>query len=116
MTTRVRPAVLALVLLCSGCSEGGASSGIEGELIDREVFVAVYVDLRIDTLDNPGRRVDDAERDSVLVRHGVTEEQLFQFVEVHGTDVEYMRDLWADVEARILALLSPEGDTAQNQE
>ena len=41
----------------------------------------------------------------------VSEEDLRLFLEVHGSDVTYMRDLWADIEARILSLLSPDADS-----
>lgn len=104
--------MLALTLSLGACLDGGASPEADaGKVIEREAFIATYVDLRLETLDNPAYRVDDDERDEILERHDVTEDDLFQFVDVHGTDVEYMRDLWADVEARILAVLSPDGDS-----
>jgi hypothetical protein len=107
-----RSSWLALTLTVGACSGGGAApEADDGEAIEREVFIATYVDLRLEALDNPAYRVDEDERDEILERRGVTEDDLFTFIEVHGTDVEYMRDLWADVEARILAVLSPDGDT-----
>jgi hypothetical protein len=80
---------VALLLLCAACrGDSGA--------IDRQVFIDTYVDLRTAALANPGAQIRPAQRDSVLTKHGVTEEDLLQFAEVHG------RDVWGAVEARLL--------------
>ncbi len=69
--------------------------------IDREVFIATYVDLRLAALDAPDFLVPPEEREEILRRHGVTQDDLLRFADVHGRDIEYMNDLWAEIEVRI---------------
>jgi hypothetical protein len=85
----------ALLLLSSACrGDGGA--------IDRQVFVDTYVDLRTTALANPGGQIRPEQRDSVLARHSVTEDDLLRFTEVHGRNVEYMAEVWGEVENRLM--------------
>ena len=97
---RTRPsgrlAFLGLVVLF-GCG-GGAP---QGDTIDRELFITTYVDLRMAALDTDSSRVSDSERDEILQQHGVTADDLTTFADVHGADLEYMRDVWAEVELRL---------------
>lgn len=89
--------VVALVAgACSSDQPAGAA-----ETIDREVFIATYVDLRIAALEADTRLLTDEARDEVLTQHAVTEERLKAFAEVHGRDVEFMSDVWAQVELRL---------------
>lgn len=100
---------LALTLLLSAaCGDGGSgpSSGDgrspeEVETISRETFVSTYVDLRTTALRRGREAVTEEERREVLERHGVTEDDLLEFVEVHGEDVDFMRELWEEVDRRI---------------
>jgi hypothetical protein len=71
------------------------------ETIDRETFVETYVQLREAALRTSGGQVTSGERDEVLERLGVSEEDLLRFVEVHGTDVAYMAGVWSEVETRL---------------
>jgi hypothetical protein len=87
--------LLPVLLLAAAC--GGA----EPETIERESFIATYVDLRRAALQNPGAQIGPPQRDEVLARHGVSEEDLLSFVEVHGRDVDYMAGVWGEVEARL---------------
>jgi hypothetical protein len=86
-----------------------ASAGCRGspDTIDRQVFVDTYVELRTTALANLTGQIRPDERDSVLARHGVTEEDLLRFAEVHGRDVEFMAEVWAEVETRLLPPESP---------
>jgi len=102
-----------LVLALAGCSGGAEPDAAPPpDLIEREVFVETFVDLRIAALDNPAWVITPAERDSVLAAHGVTAEQIEQFVLHHGRDVRWMRELWDEVDARILERLAPDTDSA----
>ena len=92
--------VLALALAVSAAP---AACGREAEpagVIDREAFIATWVDLR-----NAARRTGDplpeAERTRVLQEHGVTEDQLLGFADAHGDDPRYMAEVWTEVEARL---------------
>ena len=71
------------------------------DTIDREVFIATYVDLRVAALDTDSARIATVERDAVLERHGVTADDLTTFAEVHADDLDFMRDVWNEVEVRM---------------
>ena len=43
----------------------------------------------------------DAARDSILAKYDVTDQDLLDFVDSHGADVEFMRDLWSEIETRL---------------
>ena len=45
--------------------------------------------------------------------HEVTEEDLRLFLQVYHTEVEFMRDLWNDVEARIALMLRTAGEGSE---
>lgn len=92
----LRPTIVGAALLSVASCGGGAEAAVS-----RETFVEAYVDLRRAALRSPGVVISPAARDSVLALHEVTEEELLRFAEVHGTDVEYMAGVWADVEARL---------------
>ena len=62
------------------------------------------MDLRTAAIRTEGRLLDDADRASVLSRHGVTEDQLMAFAQLHGEDVEFMRGVWDEVEGRLDAV------------
>jgi hypothetical protein len=81
-----------------GCWDSGANA--DGS-IDRETFIASYVDLRMTALGTEIGELDDALRAEVLERNGVSEEDLVAFVELHGEDVEFMQDIWDEIESRM---------------
>lgn len=70
-------------------------------VIDRETFIDTYVELRIAALDTDSARIADADREAILSRKGVTEEDMLEFVEVHAFDLDFMRDVWNEVELRM---------------
>ncbi|HSR40804.1 MAG TPA: hypothetical protein VLL48_01500, partial [Longimicrobiales bacterium] len=94
---------LAAVALLGSASVSGCGGGADEDApptIEREAFVATYTDLRLATLRAAG--VPDANRrDAILQEHGVTEEELVEFAEVHGRDADFMRDVWDEVEQRL---------------
>ena len=94
-TALARPAALLLVLGTLACSGGSADS------IDREVFIATYVDLRMAALETDSARIGIAERDEILQRHGVSADDMKTFTEVHSGDLDFMRDVWNEVEVRM---------------
>jgi len=81
------------VAACAGSSSADA--------IDREVFIATYVDLRVAALETDSVRLGDPERSEILDRHGVTGEDLVHFTEVHTSELEYMREVWNEIEVRM---------------
>jgi len=90
------PVAAAALLALVGCGEAAPP-----ETLDRQLFVDTYVELRAAALQRGLPTVGDAVRDSVLTRQGVTDEELVEFAEVHGADLEYMRDIWIEVAARL---------------
>ena len=105
------------LLLLMGIAGGAAAAcgddgrGAEADAIDRDTFVATYVDLRRASLEAGGGAIEAADRERILQEHGVTEEDLLRFADVHGADVAYMRGVWDEVQAR-LEPPAPPADTA----
>jgi len=103
--------ILGALLSCvasGACSDNAPALALD--TVDREIFIAVYVDLRRVALRKTSRKPNATERDSVLALHEVVEEDLRIFLEVYHTDEEYMRDLWNEVEARISLMLEMAGE------
>lgn len=100
-TLRRAAALLALVLAaCSPDTAAPAST----TTVERETFIATYVDLRTTVVRAEAHELSDEARAAVLARHGVTEEDLLSFVETHGGNVAFMRQVWDEVEARLDAV------------
>jgi hypothetical protein len=94
-TLRAATIIVGLVLVAAAC---GDEEGVEVEgLIDREAFIATYVDLRRAALQRPTRQLPDTARDRILAAHGVTRDQLMQFAEIRGGDPAYMVAVWTEV-------------------
>lgn len=77
------------------------------ETIERDTFVQAYANLRIAAVETDSGRIAFTVRDSILDAFGVTEEDLMIFADVHAEELEFMRDVWNDVE-----LLMDRGDEA----
>jgi hypothetical protein len=92
-----------LTVLAAACGGDEDLAVVEG-VIDRETFIQVYVDLRDAAVRSPDLVVSEASRDEVLARHGVDEESLMAFIDAYGADLDYMNELWAEVEQRVEAL------------
>lgn len=90
---------MAAALWAAAC--GGGQPTLPSDLIDRETFIATYVDLRIAALQSPDRNIDTVASAEVLRRRGLEAHQLLDFADVHGRDVEFMRAVWDEVERRI---------------
>ena len=84
------------LLLAANCAADKKS-----EAIDREVFVGVYSDPRIAAVETDSGSISLAGRDSILDAFGVTQEDLVIFLEAHVEDLEFMRDVWNDIELRM---------------
>ena len=108
----MRSTLGALVGLLLVASCGGETSSREAPdgVIERDLFVQTYVEIRMTALYNGSRTITPAQKEEVLAERGVSEDDLRLFIETHGPDLAYMRDLWADIEAEILSLLSPDAE------
>ena len=87
-----------LILLPASCSSGGPGTE-KDETIAREVFVRAYVDLRVAALTGPTLEITPEEREQILADAGITEEDLLEFVEVWGSDVQIMKETWEEVDS-----------------
>jgi hypothetical protein len=92
-----------LTVIATACGGDEDVPVVEG-VIDRETFIQVYVDLRDAAVRSPDLVVSEEARDDVLARHGVDEESLMAFIDAYGGDLDYMNELWAEVEQRVEAL------------
>jgi len=102
---RHRPRLMVFVIaliVCWSCS--GNTTDVAEDTDGREVFMGAYVDLRLAALSS-GTTLLGSVRDSILAVYGVTGEELLEFVDTHGEDVQFMRDLWAEIEGRLLERL-----------
>ena len=97
------PALVAAAATAAGCGwelPGGDRDGT----VDRETFLVAYVDLRVAALQGPEEELGREDRDRILNEHGVTREDLLDFVEAHGRDVDFMKELWDEARQRIRAV------------
>jgi hypothetical protein len=101
MTPSYPPRVLilaALLLVVPGC---GNTSSDAGTVMPRETFIETYVDLRVAALRSADAVLTDSARAEILARRGVSEDELIDFVTVRGTELDFMRDLWNEIEMRM---------------
>ncbi|MBM4182872.1 MAG: hypothetical protein FJ207_01450 [Gemmatimonadetes bacterium] len=98
MIRRMPTAVL--LLLAAACG-GGADEEVPADVIDRETFIATYVDLRRATIETPEFRIPAERREQILASHGVDEAGLLRFADAHGRDLDYMNELWTEVASRV---------------
>ncbi len=104
---------LVVLTLCGSCG-GGATDVPEGTP-GREEFIGAYLDLRIALLGSGTTDLGDEVRDSILSGYGVTAQDLLDFVDTHGEDIEFMRDLWTEVETRMTERLEQNARDEENE-
>ena len=88
---------LGLAILAAAC--GG--DAVPADVIDRETFIATYVDLRWAAVETPDFRISADQRDQILAARGVDGESLVRFADAHGRDLDFMNEVWAEVDKRI---------------
>lgn len=101
--------ILACVALGTACGTGEVEEP-ETETISREMFVETYVALRKAARASETGEISTEERERVLSEHGVTEEDLLSFVEVHGRRLGFMSEVWSEVEERLEVRPAPGGE------
>ncbi len=85
------------VTLCWSCR--GGTTEVAEDTAGREAFIGAYLDLRTAALLSGTTDLGDEVRDSILAAHDVTGQDLIDFIDLHGEDIEFMRDLWTELEA-----------------
>ncbi len=91
---------LALLLLTTACG-GGGPGAVPADVIDRQTFIETYVDLRVAAIATEAFRVSADDRAEILARHGVDSEALLRFADEHGGDLDYMNEVWGEIELRM---------------
>ena len=100
--------------LCWSCS--GGTTDIPGDTVGREAFIGAYVDLRTAALSLGTTEIGGDVRDSILAVNGVTGEDLLGFVDTHGERVEFMNELWSEIEERLTERLEQNALREENEE
>lgn len=91
--------LLAAALLFGASCTSGDSGREQGTIISREAFIQAYVELRVEALGTPGEEVPLERRDQILENLGLDEEDLLNFVEKRGRDIQFMRRVWEEVDS-----------------
>lgn len=114
---RQRPGIIAgmvALTLCWSCS--GGTTDVSEDTVGREVFIGVYVDLRAASLSLGPTETGFDVRDSILAAHGVTGEDLLEFVDTHGARVEFMSEIWSEIEGLLSERLGQNLLDEENEE
>ena len=82
----------------------------------RESFIGAYVDLRAAALSSGTTEIEGEVRDSILAVYGVTGEELLAFIDTHGESVEFMSELWSEIEGRLTERLEQNRQDADSEE
>lgn len=91
-----------LLFLLFAC--GGEQAPEAAGTISRDVFVGTYVELRTAALHSPDGRVGPEARAEILAANGVTEADLLEYVDVHGARVQFMVEVWAEIDDTLRSL------------
>lgn len=91
-------------LLCLLLACGGEQAREPAGTISRDVFVATYVELRMTALRSPDGRVSPEAKAEILEAKGVTEADLLDYVNVHGARLQFMVEVWAEIDDTLRAL------------
>lgn len=97
------------VLVLGGCAPDTPGSR-GGGAIETEAFMQAMVALRLDAADRPGSVLQPAQAERILAERGLRPDDLRRFVEVHGQNVPFMNNVWAEVERRIRETREAERD------
>jgi len=95
--------LLPAILIASSCSPR-EPDGEESSVISREAFIQAYVKLREGALKAPGQEMSLEERDRILADLGLVDQDLLDFVEVRGRDIQFMRRVWEEIDSLITVM------------
>lgn len=91
-------------LLCLLFACGGERAPEARGTISRDVFVDTYVELRTAALHSPDGRVGPEAKAEILEAKGVTEADLLDYVDAHGARLQFMVEVWAEIDDTLRAL------------
>lgn len=93
-------AALVIALGTSACA-GDASSPDRGSTISAQTFVDAMVALRTSPLLDRSGYLPAGVPEQILTEQGVSPADMRKFVEVHGSDVPLMTEIWNAVDAGV---------------
>ena len=91
-------------LLCLLFACGGEQASEAAGTIPRDVFVGTYVELRMAALHSLDGRVSPEVKGEILEANGVTEADLLDYVDIHGARVQFMVEVWAEIDDTLRTL------------
>ena len=113
---RHRPRIMVFVIaltVCWSCS--GDATDVPEDTVAREVFIGAYLDLRVAALSSGMTEIQSDVRDSILAVYGVTGEELLEFVDTYGENVEFMHDLWTEIDGQLSERLEQDARDAESE-
>lgn len=90
-----------------------AEPEIEG-VITRDQFIEAYIELRFSALRNQDEQILAEDRERILAGRGLTPEDLLEFVDAHGRNIEFMQEVWDEVERGMEERRGQEGSERTN--
>ncbi len=111
-----RSIIASIVAITLSWSCGAGTTDVAEGTVGREVFIAVYVDLRATALSLGPTDTGLDVRDSILTAYGVTGEELLEFVDSHGEEVEFMSEIWSEIEGLLSERLEQNNLDEENEE
>ena len=108
--SRVRFLAGALVCIMAAC--GGEPSEESSQTIPRDVFIGTYAELRMAALRSLDGRVSPQAKEEILEANGVIEAELLEFVDAHGPRVQFMVEVWGEIDDTLRALRTEAADPA----
>ena len=108
--------IVSIVAVTLFWSCGGGATGVTGDTAGREAFIGAYLALRSEAMSSRSTEMEDRVRDSILTIYDVTAQELLDFIDTHGEDVEFMRDLWTEIETRMVESLEQNARDQENEE
>ncbi len=91
-------------LLWATLACGGEQAPEAAGTISRDVFVGTYVELRMAALLSPDGRVSPEAKAEILEAKGITETDLLDYIDVNGVRVQFMVEVWAEIDDTLRAL------------
>ena len=104
VTARATRALVKSSLLWATLACGGEQAPEAAGTISRDIFVGTYVELRMAALHSPDGRVSPEAKAEILEARGITEADLLDYIDVNGVRVQFMVEVWAEIDDTLRAL------------